>query len=73
MQIKSNQISKYFGHNIPKICVTYGYELLINLEVNQKIRNYVKKHGYNNRVVLFVDQNFDWTELESQVLNLSLS
>ncbi|MAW33229.1 MAG: DNA polymerase III subunit delta [Proteobacteria bacterium] len=72
MRIKSNQISNYFSNNIPKICVTYGYELLINLEINQKIRNYVKKHGYNNRVILFVDQNFDWTELESQVLNLSL-
>ena len=72
MQIKSNQITNYFGPNIPKICVTYGYEMLINLEVNLKIRNYVEKLGYKNRVVLFVDQNFDWTELESQVANLSL-
>lgn len=72
MRIKLEQLSQSLQKKSASLYTLFGNEPLLILEAADLVRTHARRHGYTERELLTVDQQFDWSDLLNAGNNLSL-
>jgi DNA polymerase-3 subunit delta len=73
MRLKPNQLSSHLKRQgFAPIYLLTGDEPLQMMECADTIRTFARNQGFTERVILTVETNFDWSELEKEADSLSL-
>ena len=72
MRVRPEQLERHLGRGLARAYVVYGDEPLQREESLDAIRAAARAAGFAERIVLHADSGFDWSELRSHAMNLSL-
>ena len=72
MRLRADQLEKNLTQSLSPLYLISGDETLIVQECADAIRAACRKHGFSERQVYHVDNNFDWQTVQNEVSALSL-
>lgn len=72
MRIYANQLKANLGKGLKPVYLVFGDEPLQKLESMQAIRDAARQQGFEERISLVADAQFDWNELFGEFNSLSL-
>jgi DNA polymerase-3 subunit delta len=72
MQLKPSQLSQHLDRQLARVYVLHGDEPLLQIEAAQAIRDAAKREGVVEREVMVADSGFDWQQVASANMSMSL-
>ena len=72
MKISTAQLPQHLKRDLAPLYTVFGEEPLLALEATDRIRARARSDGYEERVVLTVEQHFDWSQLRMSGQSQSL-
>jgi DNA polymerase-3 subunit delta len=73
MRVPHQELPRRLGNDpLPRVVLLYGEEPLLIEESARRLRHAARKQGFNDRIPLSVEANFDWGRLAGSSQTLSL-